>query len=172
MAIPASHAGGRRLLGALAALLLLGAGAAAPAAARGAAFGDSIVYRQCLKFTAVAYSDRQEAVDNHDWVTLRVVNDCRAPLRNLLIELDLVDIQGRVYGDQIWLLGDGELLLPRATLLERYSIPDPEQRVAVSWGVRILNLETNAARPSPRRVRVAAKPAPAKAPFCLLGFCF
>lgn len=173
--VPPSAGGRSALLRPLSCLALIGAlllsvcaAASAQNSALGAAFGDTLVYRGCLKFTAVTYSDRQDTVDNHDWVTLRLRNECQAPLRNLLVELNLIDFEGHVYSDQVWLLDSTGLLLPRMTRLERYPIPDPDQRVAVRWGVRVLNLETNRREvPLQRRVTKAA----AKAPFCILGWC-
>ncbi len=168
-ALPAS----RRAAWALAALLAAGLWAAASVSAQGSAkppaelaapapppataprpapsawaFGERVVVRGCLRFRVDGYRDRQSDVDNHDWVRLRVENGCPKPIRNLLIELLLVDSQGTRYGAPLWVLGKGESLAPGAFREDDQAIPDPDSRVARRWSLRVLRAD-GLPRPAP-----------------------
>ena len=104
-------------------------------------FGERAAVRNCLRFMVSDYRDRQSDVDNHDWVKLRVENACRATLRNLLIELLLVDAQGQRYGTPVWVVGQGERLQPGDTREEDVAIPDPDSRVARRWALTVIRAE-------------------------------
>ena len=111
-------------------------------------FGERLTVRGCLRFLVDNYRDRQSDVDNHDWVRIRVENACRRPVRNLLVELLLVDSQGVRYGTPVWILGKGERLAPGAFREEDTAIPDPDSRVAKRFSLRVLQAE-GLPRPTP-----------------------
>jgi hypothetical protein len=104
-------------------------------------FGEAAAVRGCLRFIVSDYRDRQGDVENHDWVHLRVENACRGTLRNLLVELLLIDAQGRRYGTPVWVLGKGEKLIPGAKWEDDVAIPDPDSRVARRWTLRVLRID-------------------------------
>jgi hypothetical protein len=104
-------------------------------------FGATVVYRGCLRVSAFGYRDRQEDVDNHDWVRLRVENNCPRTVRNLNLQVLLYDGQGRAYGAPLWVLGRGEALRPGRHWEDDLAIPDPERRAARRWGVRVLRAD-------------------------------
>jgi hypothetical protein len=149
--------------------LLLGVGSAA--AADGAppepsptaapapkGFGESLTLRRCLIFTAKSLQDRQEDVEHQDWVVLALENRCPAPVLNLRVELLLVDTRGLAYGKTFWLLGQGERLDPGQRWEDTVPVPDPENRVARAWTIRVLRADTlkgrpRAAPPPPRDTR-------------------
>jgi hypothetical protein len=113
----------------------------APAEVPSWGFGERVVVRNCLRFLVSDYRDRQSDVDNHDWIRLRVENVCRAPIRNLLVEILLVDTQGRRYGAPVWVIGKGEQLVPGGHWEEEVAIPDPDSRVARRWALRVLRVD-------------------------------
>ncbi len=104
-------------------------------------FGEKVTVRGCLRFLVDNYRDRQSDVDNHDWVRLRVENVCRRPIRNLLVELLLVDAQGVAYGTPVWVVAKGEQLIPGGFKEDDWAIPDPDSRVARRWSLRVLRAE-------------------------------
>lgn len=136
-------------------------GAPSPPAARAApptwAFGDRVVVRGCLRFQVSNYRDRQSDVDNHDWVRLRVENACPGPIRNLLVELLLVDGQGARYGTPYWVTGQGEQLQPGDPWEDDIAIPDPDSRVARHWALRVLRADGLPKPPAPGAVPPAGK---------------
>jgi len=92
----------------------------------------------CLRFRLADYRDRQGDVQHADWVRLTVQNRCRKAVRGLQVRVFLVDGQGLRYGEQFSLLGRGESLRPGKTWEDELAIPDPENRVARGWHLRVL----------------------------------
>ena len=105
------------------------------------AFGETVAVRQCLRLTVSDYRDRQGDVDNHDWVHVKAENLCRGTLRNLLVELLLIDAQNRRYGTPLWILAKGESLAPGEKREDDVAIPDPDSRVARRWTLRVLRVD-------------------------------
>ncbi len=136
------------VLAAALALLILPAGFSQPASAEPLGFGETFVHADCLHISAVSYRGRQEDFDNHDWVTMRVVNRCGFFVKHLTVELWLLDDQGNRYGRRIWLLGRRELLPPGGKREERYAVPDPDNRIASAWEVKGVKV---------KRVRVSGR---------------
>jgi hypothetical protein len=128
-----------------------------PAAPPTWAFGDRVVVRSCLRFQVSTYRDRQSDVDNHDWIRLRVENACTAPIRNLLVEVLLVDGQGTRYGTPYWVLGQGEQLRPGDSWEDEIAIPDPDSRVARRWALRVLRADGLPRAPAPGAVPPSTK---------------
>ena len=125
--------------------------AAAPAPR---AFGESLVLRRCLVFTAKSIRDRQADLEHQDWVVLALENRCPVPVVNLHVELLLVDTQGRAYGKVFWLLGQGERLEAGGRWEDTVAVPDPDNRVARAWTLRVLRADTltrGRAAPAPPR---------------------
>jgi hypothetical protein len=115
--------------------------AAAEPAPTGWNFGDRVVVRNCLRFQVTDYRDRQGDVDNHDWVHVRAENACPQALRNVLVELLLVDTRGARYGTPVWVIGKGERLDPGGVWEDDVAIPDPDSRVARRWTLRLLRAD-------------------------------
>ena len=130
-----------------AALLAPPALQAAPEPDQGLAFGDSVIFGQCLKLTAVQVSDHDGPLEQHDWVTLSVSNGCSRPVRHLLVRLALYDARGQVYGGSVWVLDRGIMLPPGRQRMERYAVPDPGGLTAVRWDAQVLTVDS----PRPRR---------------------
>ena len=123
-------------------LALLHAETDADAAGSGAYdFGAWVAYRGCLRLSAFNYRDRQESVDNHDWLRLRVENGCPGVIRNLHVRLDLYDGEASAYGSPVWLLGRGEALGPGQFWEDDLAIADPDRRSARRWGFLILRAD-------------------------------
>lgn len=101
------------------------------------AFGKSMVAFQCLRFTGLGYRDHSGSLDNFDWITLILKNECPQPLRYVQIELYLVDARGRAFGRRLWVLGQGDGLMPESSRRDRYAIPDPDNLSALGWTVRV-----------------------------------
>lgn len=115
-------------------------------------FGESLVLRRCLVFTAQGVRDRQADVEHEDWVMLALENRCPVPVLNLQVELFLVDSQGRSYGKVFWVLGRGERLDAGGRWEDTVGVPDPDNRVPLAWTLRVLRAET------PAKTRVAPHP--------------
>ncbi|HEX7925969.1 MAG TPA: hypothetical protein VF678_00160 [bacterium] len=104
-------------------------------------FGERATVRNCLRFMVSDYRDRQADVENHDWVKVRVENACRSTLRNVLMELMLVDAQGKRYGTPVWVVGQGEQLQPGDAWEDDIAVPDPDSRVAKRWSITVLRAD-------------------------------
>ena len=143
---------GRRPLAALlAGAMALASLAGLPEAAEAPIpFGENLVHSECLHFTVYAYRNRQSTVDPNDWVTLNLRNQCPVALRNLQVVLLLYDRNGNPFGVQIWLLGRGEILRPGRLLRERLAVPNPDNRVASGWWVKVLRVGRIVRPPPPR----------------------
>ena len=142
---------------ALAALLLLAAWPALPARAGGAPLqahrpGEELLLDDCLRLSALGFTDRNGALESSDWVTLRLSNGCAEPVRHVLVELLLQDVLGTVYGARLWLLEQGEVLQPGQSKTERYAVSDAADHVPARWGARL----KAAQRPSDRARRLPA----------------
>jgi hypothetical protein len=116
------------------------------------AFGESSLLYRCLLFSAKTLLDHQSDMEHQDWVLLALENRCPAALVSLRIELLLMDAQGRRYGRTLWVLGRGERLEPGARWEDSVPVPDPENRIARAWRVRVLRVGTppSAPRRAPR----------------------
>lgn len=133
------HASGipwRKGLPLLAFALLL----AARVSAQALDFGETYVHGDCLHISAETYAGRQGDFDNHDWVGMRVTNRCPFPIKHLEVLLALIDGTGVAYGERVWLLGRGSYLPPGNSYRERFAVPDPDNRNAVRWVVRVLRV--------------------------------
>ena len=103
-------------------------------------FGEAFIFAECLHIVADSYKNRQGEVDNQDWVTVRVTNNCPLPLRHLQVALVLLDAGGAPYGAAHWLLERGIYLPPGKTRIKRVAVPDPDNRIAVRWEVKVLQI--------------------------------
>lgn len=103
-------------------------------------FGEGFVFAECLHIVAESYLDRQGDVDNHDWVTMRVTNNCAAPLKHLQVALILLDAGGAPYGTAVWLLEQGIYLPPGKTRTKKVAVPDGDNRIAVRWEAKVLQV--------------------------------
>lgn len=103
-------------------------------------FGEGYLFAECLQIVADFYVNKQGDVDNHDWVTMRVINNCAAPLKHLQVAVILFDAGGGPYGAAVWLLERGIYLPPGKSRSTRVAIPDPENRIAVRWEVKVLQV--------------------------------
>ena len=121
------------------------------------AIGSPLIVAKCLVFVAKSVRDRQEDVENRDWVVLSVENHCPVPILALQAELLLVDTQGGTYGTAVWVVGRGERLNPGGVWEDTVPVPDPDRRVARAWTVRLLEVQTPPLRPPSVPPR-AAKP--------------
>lgn len=124
--------------------------------------GEQTLLVDCLRFSVLDFTDRNGPLDGADWVTVRVENACREPMRHLLVDLLLVDPAGEVYGGSVWVLTRGEILYPGADKTARYALPDPANRSPRLWAVRLRRLETPTKQyvddqVRPRRARTAAR---------------
>ena len=104
------------------------------------AFGEGYVFAGCLHIVAESYLGRQGDVDNHDWVSMRVTNNCAAPVKHLQVALILLDAGGAPYGAALWLLERGIYLPPGKTRSKKVAVPDPDNRIAVRWEVKVLQV--------------------------------
>jgi hypothetical protein len=146
---PAPPRRGRRLLAAGAALLAaLGgpAGLAAPARGADSPFqarppGQEVVLGDCLRVAVLGFTDRNGPLEPADWVTVKLSNGCPEPVRDLLVDLYLVDSRGQVYGAPLWLLQRGELLRPGHVKTERYAVPDGADHRPRQWAVRLRSVD-------------------------------
>jgi hypothetical protein len=117
-------------------------------------FGASLVQRRCLVFTAKSLRDRQADLEHQDWVVLALENRCPVPVLNLQVELLLIDTRGSAYGKVFWVLGQGEQLNAGGRWEDTVAIPDPDNRVAQAWTLRVLRADTYApGRPMPQPPR-------------------
>lgn len=139
-----------RLAAAAAFFLIALASPPLPTAAQSLGFGDTYIFAGCLHISAQSYRGRQGDVNNQDWVTMQVNNHCKVSVKRLWVELRLIDAQGNVYGRRVWLLSRHEFLPPGKSRAERYAIPDPDNRIARSWEVSVLQVE-RAFKPRRRR---------------------
>lgn len=114
-------------------------------------FGASLVLRRCLVFTAKSLRDRQADLEHQDWVVLALENRCPVPVLNLQVELLLIDTRGSPYGKVFWVLGQGERLDAGGRWEDTVAIPDPDNRVAQAWTLRVLRADTYV--PGPRMPR-------------------
>ncbi|MCZ6472961.1 MAG: hypothetical protein O7A08_04395 [SAR324 cluster bacterium] len=121
---------------------LLAAALILPVLALGTAmnFGSTHIHKGCLHISAQSYTGHQGEFDNHDWVSVKVTNKCTFPVKHLKVALALVDGTGQSYGRNLWLLGKGTFLPPGKSVRERFAIPDPDNRIAVGWKVRVLKV--------------------------------
>ncbi len=121
--------------------------------------GQQVVLQRCLRFTVEGFTDRNAELAHHDWVSLKVTNECDEPRRHLLVDLVLLDPLGNTYGSRVWVLLRGELLLPGQLKTGRYPIPDPDNKIPRMWALRVVKVE----KPRPR------KPAPTPVPALARG---
>jgi hypothetical protein len=103
-------------------------------------FGEGFVYGGCLHIVVESYLDRQGEVDNHDWVTLRVTNNCKIPIKHLRVALVLLDAGGAPYGTADWLLERGIYLPPGESRIKKVAVPDSDNRIAVRWEIKVLRV--------------------------------
>ncbi len=103
-------------------------------------FGEGFVFAECLHIVADSYVDRQGEVDNHDWVTLRVTNNCKTAIKHLKVALVLLDAGGTPYGASDWLLERGIYLPPGKSRVKKVAVPDSDNRIAVRWEVKVLQV--------------------------------
>jgi len=115
--------------------------AEAPAPAPVRQFGEKLVVDGCLTIAVTDFTDRAGDLPHDDWVSTLVQNRCPFGVRNLLVELELVDRRGRAYGRRIWLLARGEILVAGGDFKERYAVPDPDNLAATGWRMRVLRAE-------------------------------
>ncbi|HKI98605.1 MAG TPA: hypothetical protein VKB51_09055, partial [bacterium] len=108
----------------------------------------------CLHLAVLEFTDRNGPLEPADWVTLKVSNHCREPVRHMLVDLYLVDVLGNVYGTRLWVLQRGEVLAPGRSKIDRYPVPDDADHVPSQWAVRLDHVE----KPSDFRRRAQARP--------------
>jgi hypothetical protein len=106
------------------------------------------------------FTDRNGPLEPEDWVTLRVHNGCREPVRHLLLDLLLVDVLGRVYGARLWVLDGGEVLPPGRSKTEHYPVPDDADHVPRQWTVLLRSVERPSDRGRPYQPAYGALRAP------------
>lgn len=149
------HPTAHRLLPALllGAALLLTLAAPPRAPAGPLPLGASQRLAGCLRLTVLGLTERAGSLTRHDWVTVRLVNDCDVPVRHVLAELYLVGERGAPYGARHWLLGRGEVLRPGRAKTARYPIPDPQDVEPAQWQAAVLHMETPRRQAPPSRAR-------------------
>ena len=101
-------------------------------------FGQSATISNCMRLTVQGYRDRTGDVENYDWVTVILKNDCTHAVGGMLVELYLVNLNGDLYGRRFWALEPQQALLPGGTRKERFAIPDPDSYSAAAWAMRVL----------------------------------